>query len=236
MVSMASSRAIAGKRVVSRRASIAWPAPGGPRRRTLRAECLHHVQHRSFSGSAEHLPTCCTVESGVTRQVIIVFSCTSKPAQWVKITSMVQLPWQRGWQDTQWSRLCSACSPPNRKMATILGAYGYPGQTDVWVCGTPVSPTARPAYAPSYTASLIGKKRSVSYGAGLAVRCYPEGSNMGHYILWYKYVYRSRSCLLGRKTPTGGRGSALDPETLHDSCPRWQEALTHERPLACRHD
>jgi hypothetical protein len=146
MVSMASSRVMAGRMVVSRRASIGWPAPGGPRRRTLWAERLHHVQHHRFSGSAEHLPTCCPVESGVTRQAITVFLCTSKPAQWVKITSMAQLPWQRGWQDTQWSRLYSACSPADRKVATMLGAYGYPGQTDVWVCGTPVSPTARPAY------------------------------------------------------------------------------------------
>ena len=146
VVSMASARVIAGRMVVSRRASIGLPGPGGPRRRTLWAERLHHVQHHRFSGSAEHLPTCCPVESGVTRQVITVFLCTSKPAQWVKITSMAQLPWQRGWQDTQWSRLYSACSPPDRKVATMLGAYGYPGQTDVWVCGTPVSPTARPAY------------------------------------------------------------------------------------------
>jgi hypothetical protein len=32
------------------------------------------------------------------------------------------------------------------KLATILGAYGYPGQTDVRARGTIVSATARPAY------------------------------------------------------------------------------------------
>jgi hypothetical protein len=41
------------------------------------------------------------------------------------------------------------------------------------------------AYVPRYTVGLIGKKRSVSYSAGLAVRCYPEWDNMGHHILWY---------------------------------------------------
>jgi hypothetical protein len=44
VVSMASARVMAGRMVVSRRASIDVPAPGGPMRRTLWAERLHHVQ------------------------------------------------------------------------------------------------------------------------------------------------------------------------------------------------
>jgi hypothetical protein len=39
-----------------------------------------------------------------------------------------------------------ACSTSRGKVATSLGAYGYPGQTDVRARGTTVSPTARPAY------------------------------------------------------------------------------------------
>jgi hypothetical protein len=39
-----------------------------------------------------------------------------------------------------------ACSTSRGKVATILGAYGYPGQTDVRARGTTVSPTAGPAY------------------------------------------------------------------------------------------
>jgi hypothetical protein len=38
-----------------------------------------------------------------------------------------------------------ACSTSLGKVATILGAYGYPGQTDVRARGTTVSPTVRPA-------------------------------------------------------------------------------------------
>ena len=57
VVSMASARVIAGRMVVSRRASIDLPAPGGPRRRTLWAERLHHVQlYQGLSGGAEHRP------------------------------------------------------------------------------------------------------------------------------------------------------------------------------------
>ena len=41
VVSMASARVIAGRMVVSRRASIDLPAPGGPSSRTLWAERLH---------------------------------------------------------------------------------------------------------------------------------------------------------------------------------------------------
>lgn len=40
-VSRASARRIAGTMVVSRRASLDVPTPGGPRRRTLGSECLH---------------------------------------------------------------------------------------------------------------------------------------------------------------------------------------------------
>ena len=43
VVSMASARDIAGRMVVSRRASIDSPAPGGPSKRTLWAERRHHV-------------------------------------------------------------------------------------------------------------------------------------------------------------------------------------------------
>src|SRR4029453_7886157 len=43
-LSMASARVIAGKMVVSRRASIDLPAPGGPSKRTLWSERLHLVQ------------------------------------------------------------------------------------------------------------------------------------------------------------------------------------------------
>jgi hypothetical protein len=39
-----------------------------------------------------------------------------------------------------------ACSTSRGKVATMLGAYGYPGHTDVRARGTTVSPTARPAY------------------------------------------------------------------------------------------
>jgi hypothetical protein len=39
-----------------------------------------------------------------------------------------------------------ACSTSRGKVATILGASEYPGQTDVRARGTTVSPTARPAY------------------------------------------------------------------------------------------
>jgi hypothetical protein len=38
-----------------------------------------------------------------------------------------------------------ACSSPLWEVATVLGACGYPGQTDVRARGTTVSPTARPA-------------------------------------------------------------------------------------------
>jgi hypothetical protein len=43
VVSMASARVITGRIVVSRRASIDWPAPGGPSQRTLWSERLHQV-------------------------------------------------------------------------------------------------------------------------------------------------------------------------------------------------
>jgi hypothetical protein len=46
VVSMASARVMAGRIVVSRRASIDLPAPGGPSKSTLWAECLHSVQFR----------------------------------------------------------------------------------------------------------------------------------------------------------------------------------------------
>jgi hypothetical protein len=42
----ASARVIAGRMVVSRRASIDVPAPGGPRRSTLWAERLYQLLHR----------------------------------------------------------------------------------------------------------------------------------------------------------------------------------------------
>ena len=49
MISIASGRVIAGRMVVSRRASIDVPAPGGPSTRTLWAERLHHLQsHQSL--------------------------------------------------------------------------------------------------------------------------------------------------------------------------------------------
>jgi hypothetical protein len=43
VVSMALGKVIAGRMVVSRRASIDLPAPGGPSKSTLWAERLHHV-------------------------------------------------------------------------------------------------------------------------------------------------------------------------------------------------
>jgi hypothetical protein len=43
VVSSASARLIVGKMVVSRRASLVVPAPGGPRRRTLWSQRLHSV-------------------------------------------------------------------------------------------------------------------------------------------------------------------------------------------------
>jgi hypothetical protein len=54
-------------------------------------------------------------------------------------------PWQRGWQDTKGSRLYSACSPPDRMVATILGAYRYPGPTAHQAHGTSVCMTSSPA-------------------------------------------------------------------------------------------
>jgi hypothetical protein len=51
VVSSASARVIAGRMVVRRRASIDVPAPGGPSRRTLWAERLHHISlHQCLSG------------------------------------------------------------------------------------------------------------------------------------------------------------------------------------------
>ena len=51
VVSRASARVMAGKIVVSRRASIDLPAPGGPSRRTLWAERLHTISlHPCLSG------------------------------------------------------------------------------------------------------------------------------------------------------------------------------------------
>ena len=44
VVSRASARVMAGRIVVSRRASIDWPAPGGPSRRRFGSQCLHQVQ------------------------------------------------------------------------------------------------------------------------------------------------------------------------------------------------
>jgi hypothetical protein len=44
VVSRASVRLTAGRMVVSRRASIDLPAPGGPSRRTLWSERLHDIQ------------------------------------------------------------------------------------------------------------------------------------------------------------------------------------------------
>jgi hypothetical protein len=43
VVSMASARVIAGRMVVSQRASIDLPAPGGPSRRRLWSQRLHHI-------------------------------------------------------------------------------------------------------------------------------------------------------------------------------------------------
>jgi hypothetical protein len=43
VVSRASATRIAGKMVVRRRASLDVPAPGGPKRRTLGSERLHHL-------------------------------------------------------------------------------------------------------------------------------------------------------------------------------------------------
>jgi hypothetical protein len=44
VVSRASARLMAGRMVVSRRASIDFPAPGGPSIRTFGSERLHHLQ------------------------------------------------------------------------------------------------------------------------------------------------------------------------------------------------
>jgi hypothetical protein len=70
-----------------------------------------------------------------------------------------------------------ACSTSHGKVATMLGAYGYPGQTDVRAPGT--------------------------YEAVWSGLC-PQ-------------AYSCRSCASGRKTPAGGRLSALvhlDPARL----------------------
>jgi hypothetical protein len=53
VVSMASARVIAGRRVVSRRASIDVPAPGGPSKRTLWSERLHRLRLRQHRWGAD---------------------------------------------------------------------------------------------------------------------------------------------------------------------------------------
>jgi hypothetical protein len=50
-----------------------------------------------------------------------------------------------GWQDTQLLRLYSACSPPGREVATILGACRYPDPTAHQAHGTGVWTTSSPA-------------------------------------------------------------------------------------------
>jgi hypothetical protein len=49
VVSGASARLIAGRMVMRRRASIDFPAPGGPSSRRLWTQCLHRIQlHQSL--------------------------------------------------------------------------------------------------------------------------------------------------------------------------------------------
>ena len=59
VVSRASARVIAGRIVVSRRASIDLPAPGGPRRRRFWTERLHHLQLHPTA----HATTCWLIVS-----------------------------------------------------------------------------------------------------------------------------------------------------------------------------
>ena len=67
VVSMASARVIAGRMVVSRRASIDFPAPGGPSRRTFWAQRLHHVQRHRLSSGADYLPFTCSPHHSIVR-------------------------------------------------------------------------------------------------------------------------------------------------------------------------
>jgi hypothetical protein len=93
---------------------------------------------------------CRPVGSGVTRHAITVFFCTSNPAPWVKITSMGHLRVRRGWRDTQMSSVYVACSTSRRKLATIHGAYRYPGPTVVQARGTNSKSTSLPAQVDAF--------------------------------------------------------------------------------------
>jgi hypothetical protein len=73
VVSMASARVIIGSMVVSRRASIDFPAPGGPSRSTFGSERLPHVQlHPSCYGCRG--PTQVTLSGGGTRMMAKVMT------------------------------------------------------------------------------------------------------------------------------------------------------------------
>jgi hypothetical protein len=59
-----------------------------------------------------------------------------------------------------------ACSPPDTKGATRLGACRYPGHTNVRAHGTTVSSTSRPAQgALFYTKELALKKAGYHFHA-----------------------------------------------------------------------
>src|SRR5262249_52587243 len=70
---------------------------------------------------------CWPVGSAITRHAITVFLCTSNPAQWVKITSMSHLRKLGGLAGYPTERFYLACSASTGKLATILGAWRYPG-------------------------------------------------------------------------------------------------------------
>src|SRR5262245_28758982 len=70
VVSMASARVIAGRMVVSRRASIDLPAPGGPSKRTLWAERLHNLYLRFCTAEHRYVGAQdCTVGSAGSKNV-----------------------------------------------------------------------------------------------------------------------------------------------------------------------
>jgi hypothetical protein len=71
-------------------------------------------------------PACRPVGSGVMRQAITLFLGRSSPAPWLKITSTRHRPGRRGGQDSSVSRVYLACSTAPGRLATVLGAIGYP--------------------------------------------------------------------------------------------------------------
>jgi hypothetical protein len=79
------------------------------------------------------------------RQGITLCLGTTSPAPWLKIMSAQHLPGRRGWQDTPVSRAYLACSTAPGRLATELGAEGYPGPPMSLAHGTRRETTSAPA-------------------------------------------------------------------------------------------